>query len=78
MLNYGHRSFAQSSRKMTAVGAEFEPGNLTNGLLVAVPEQSLAAFDTREQGYSRKLLDKDQVEVLLHHGTSSVPRTATW
>lgn len=64
---YGvERVWSKRSKKlgMTAMGIRFVPDANTAGVILPVTEEELPKFDQREQGYSRVLLDLDDVDVV--------------
>lgn len=54
-------NYHQPSRKMTAVGASFESGFETNGVIVRVASTDLPLFDKREKGYHREPVPLNQI-----------------
>jgi len=54
----------RTNRGMTAMGVRFEPDAQCVGVLLPVNETELRSFDKREQGYDRKRLSLDQVDLV--------------
>jgi hypothetical protein len=48
----------------TAVTAIYDKNSICNGIIIEVDEKELPKFDIREEGYSRVLIEKENIETL--------------